>query len=348
MKDMLKKTLANDMNICRFTSETECEYHHRLIYSAGAAWVKTLVYGHSYADMKLNYNYIHSDIMYVETHLAKVLEAYLKSFDINTGWLDADGMGGIEEKARALAGQIVREVLYTYNLAKIQSRRLAPLEIQYYKYGEKLHLVRGEKSMDSTTYSVGVAQWIKDKDISEYKVDKKIVDVKGDVYYQIMDSEFAWKEVDLKSEYLVFKTGSKGVYSKCWKPAGLRDLPQGISILRLTNEYTGGYVLVKKAEDDLCMAELDPWYIEEREIYRILYALNYNNSTPAEFGAEKKEGFYILRFSGAVPNYEDRIITCCSWPYRTYNDKYSKVVPDFLWEMVEGTIMDLGIRIIYQ
>jgi hypothetical protein len=28
----------------------ECEYNQRLIYSAGAAWVKTLVYGHSYAD----------------------------------------------------------------------------------------------------------------------------------------------------------------------------------------------------------------------------------------------------------------------------------------------------------
>lgn len=348
MKDTLKKALANDMNICRFTSERECEYNQRLIYSAGAAWAKALVYGHSYADIESNKKYIHSDIMYVKTHLAKVLEAYLKSFDIKTGWLDGNGIINIEEKARALAGQIVREALYTYNLAQIQSRRLTPLQMQYYKYGEKLYLVRGEKTMDRNTYSVGTSQWVKDKDVSEYKVDKRIIDVKSDVYYQIMDSEFAWKEADLKSEYLVFEVGSKGTYSKCWKPIDFRNLSQGISILRLANEYHGGYILVKKDEDDLRMAVLDPWYIEEREIYRILYALNYKNNTPAEFRAEKKEEFYILRYSAAIPNYEDRIITCCSWPYDKYNYNYSKVVPDFLWETVENTILDLGIRIIYQ
>lgn len=348
MKDELRKVLADDMNVYRFTYETEREYNQRLIYSAGAAWAKAFVYGHSYADNKGNENYVNTDIMYVETHLSKVLKAYLNCFDIKDDWLETDGTVDVDEKARALAGHIVKEVLYTYNLAEIHSRRLSPLETQYFKYGKELYLVRGERQLSRTTYSVGVAQWVKDIDIKEYKVCRKIVDVKGEDYYQIMNSEFAWKNADLQSEYLIFETGSKGAYSKYWKPVDLDDITQQISILKLANEYNGGYLLVKRYKNELQIVELDPWYIEEREIYRILYALNYKNNTPAEFQTIKKDGFYILQFSGAIPKYEDRIIKCCSWPYKTYDDKYSKIVPGFLWGIVENTISDLGIKIIYQ
>ncbi|NLD47915.1 MAG: hypothetical protein GX660_12090 [Clostridiaceae bacterium] len=348
MKDKLRKVLADDMNVYRYTYETECEYNQRLIYSAGSAWAKALVYGHSYSDIKSNENYVNTDIMYVETHLSKVLEAYLNCFDIKDDWLETDRADNVDEKARALAGHIVKELLYTYNLAQIHSRKLSPLKTQYFKYGKELFLVRGERQFSKTTYSVGVAQWIKESDIKEYKVHRKIVDVKGEDYYQIMNSEFTWKNTDLKSEYLKFETGSKGAYSKCWKPANLDDITQQISILKLANEYNGGYLLVKRYNNELLIAELDPWYIEEREIYRILYALNYKNNTPAEFQANKKEDYYILRFSGAIPKYEDRIIRCCSWPYKTYSDKYSKIVPGFLWSIVENIISDLGIKIIYQ
>jgi hypothetical protein len=350
MKEKLRKALADDMNIYRFKDETECEYNQRLIYSAGAAWVKTLVYGHSYADNnnKNNYNYVNTDIMYVESHLSKVLEAFLKCFEINTNWLKVDGSGNVGEKARALARLIVKIVLYTYNLAEIQSRRLIPLKTQYFKYGKELYLVRGEMKTSKITYSVGVAQWVKSNDMTEYETERKIVDVKGEDYYRIMDYGFAWKKADLRSEYLIFKKGSKGAYSKCWKPVDINDIPDGINILKLADKYNGGFVLVKRDSNGLKMAELDPWYIEEREIYRILYALNYKNNTPAEFLVKKKEGHYILRYSGAIPNYENRIITCCSWPYLTYDNKYFKIVPDFLWGIVESIILDLGAKIIYQ
>jgi len=347
MKNKLKKELANNMNLYRFLNESECEYNQRLIYSAGAAWAKTLVFGHSYAENENNEDYVNVDIMYVEMHLSKVLEAYLKCFDINPDWIKVGENGDVYEKARLLASHIVQELLYTNNLAKIQSRKLIPLEIRYFKYGNELYLVRGDRRFSDNVYSVGVAQWLKDNEIAEYKVSKKIVDVEGKDYYKIMDSEFKWKKAELTSEYLIFKTGSKGFYSKSWKPFNFKDIPQGISILKLANEYNGGYVLIKQVANDLQIAELDPWYIEEREIYRILYALNYKKGTLAEFQVKQYEDYYILHYSSAIPNYEDKIITSCSWQYKTYDNKYHKIVPGFLWEVVENTILKLGIKIIY-
>ncbi len=348
MKEKLRNTLACDMNIFKFADETEREYNQRLIYSAGAAWTKTLVFGNSYTDKEENKSYINVDIMYIQTHLSKVLEAFLKCFDIDMNWIEVEGKENIEEKAMALAGQIVQEVIYTYNLAQIQSRRVVTLKTKCFKHGKDLYLVRGETPRNKTTFSVGVAQWLKSNEIVGFEVAKKIVDVKGEDYYQIIDSTFPWRRVELKSEYLIFETGSSKPYSKCWKPVDFDNLPKGISILKLADEYNGGYVLVKNTTNDLQMVELDPWYKEEMEIYRILYALNYKNQTPALFHVYRKKDFYILRCRGAVPNHEDRIIRCCSWPYKSYKNKYFRIIPEFLWCIVEKAISELGIKIIYQ
>lgn len=347
MKDKFKKILANDMNIKKFSDESECEYNQRLIYSAGAAWAKTLVFGNSYTDNKINKCYVNSDIMYVETHLSKVLEAFLKSLVVNEDWLYKDGIQKTDEGARILASQIIRDVIYTYNLAEISSRRLIPVEKQYHKYDEGLYLVRGESRFTKETYCVGVAQWIRGENTICSVLGKNMVDVKGKDYYKKMDMEFPWREADLPSEYLIFVKGSKGYYSKCWRTVDLSDLPQGINILRLASAYSGGYVLVKRKDDRVWMIELDPWYTDEKEVYRILYALNYENNTPAEFEGIKKVGYYILKYSGAIPNYENRIVMCCSWPYQTFDDRYSKIIPEFLWNIVERNITDLGIKIVY-
>lgn len=346
MKDKLIKTLASDLKVNRFIDESECEYNQRLIYSAGAAWTKTLVYGHSYADNKLSNNFINTDIMYIKTHLSKVLEAYLKCFDINLDWIESTSESDYEGHARALASQIIKEVLYTYNLAQILDRRITSVQTSFYKYSDHLYLVRGNVVNEKNVYSVGVAQWKKKDNVIDYMTERKIINVAAKDYYWIMDEEFDWKESQLNGRYLIFKVGSKGAYSRCWKPIEINEIPQGISIVRLSNEYNGGYILVKKNKDKLYIAELDPWYNRQKEIYRILYALNYKNSTPAEFKVKKKDDYYILRCMAGLPTYEDRIITCCSWPYRTFNNKYLRIVPEFLWKIVEKHMNELGIKLV--
>jgi len=347
MRNSMIQAIEDDLKIFRFAEETECEYNQRLIYSAGASWAKTLVYGHSHADSKLNDNFVHTDIMYIESLLSKVLEAYLQCFDINMDWIESGTNSGLEVYARDLASQIIKEVIYTYNLAQILSRRITPVPTLLYKYADDLYLVRGSVLSEKNVYSVGVSQWKRDEKVKEYLIDTKIVDVKGINYYRVMVEEFDWKKSELDGEYLIFKLGSKGGYSKCWKPISLNEIPQGISIIRLANEINGGFVMIKKIKDNYRINVLDPWYIEEKEIYRILYSLNYENGTPAEFKIKKKEEYYVLRCSGALPKYEDRILRCCSWPYMTYNDRYSRIVPKFLWEIVEKQISDLGINLVY-
>lgn len=346
MKNELISTLATDLKINKFSDESEIEYNQRLIYSAAAAWAKTLVYGHSYSDHALENDFVNTDIMYIQIHLSKVLEAYLQCFKINRDWIEKESDLGIKESASTLASHIIREVLYTYGLAEIFSRRITTIRTSFYKYDKDLYLIRGNAVNATNVYSVGVSQWKRDGYVENHLVNKKIIDVSGKDYYGVMEKEFDWKESNLTGGYLIFKLGSKGRYSSCWRPISLYEIPIGISILRLDDKYNGGYILVKKKEDKLLITELDPWYIEEKEIYRILYALNYYNGTPAQFIVQIREDFIILKCSSALPKYEDRILTCCSWPYINITNKYLRVVPKFLWETVEKLLTELGIKLV--
>ncbi len=346
MKNELISTLATDLKINKFSDESEIEYNHRLIYSAASAWVKTLVYGHSYSDNALENDFVNTDIMYIQTHLSKVLEAYLQCFKINRNWIDKESDLGIKESASTLASHIIREVLYTYGLAEIYSRRITPISTSFYKYDNDLYLIRGNAVNETNVYSVGVSQWKRDGSVENYLINKKIIDVSGKDYYGVMEKEFDWKESNLTGGYLVFKLGSKGRYSNCWRPISMYNIPIGISILRLDDKYNGGYILAKRNDNNLLTTELDPYYIEEKEFYRILYALNYSNGTPAEFIVQKKDDYYFLECSSALPKYEDRILTCCSWPYINITNKYLRVVPKFLWETVQKLLTELGINLV--
>ncbi len=342
MKHKLLMRIASDMNIRRFQDELDCDFNQRIIYSAGSAWAKTLVYGRSYADIKNKYDFANADIMYIQSHLARVIEGYLEIFDVNLNWLKEEKSIGLQSSS--LAGQIIEDVIYTFNLAKTNSRRIVPIQPELYKYDDKF-LVRGEWPRGKTVYSVGTAQWICTDELVEYKEDKRIIDVAGKHYYNLIEGQAEWQEEPLNASYLIFVEGEKRGYLKSWKPIDISAIPCKVVMLKLADEYNGGYFLARNGIDGVEVLKLDPWYIDEKEIYRILYAMNYHNGTPTEFHVEKHTDFYELRFSNPLPTYEDRIIKSCSWPYGTFDSKYVRIVPSFLWRIAEQALTFLGINI---
>lgn len=347
MKNKLIKSIENDLGLTRFIDELECDYFQRLIYSSGAAWAKALVYGNSYADYEAEYEYANTDIMYIESHLSKILESFLKSFKINPHWMGDKSDASYFEQARTLASCIIKDVLYSYNLAKVGSRRITSVDNSFIKYSENAFLVRGEVFKSKNIFSVGVAQWKIAENVDNYSVDRKIINVSGEDYYKIMHDEFDWWKTDLTGKYLMFQKGSIGAYSRCWKLIDIKDLSEGINILKV-DDINGGYLLTKKENGELYIVELDPWYIDKREIYRILYGLNYNNGTPAEYKIMERSDHIIVNFSSALPEYEDRIIKSCSWPYSKYDSDYSRIIPRFLWSIVEDQITCMGIKLVVQ
>lgn len=114
------------------------------------------------------------------------------------------------------------------------------------------------------------------------------------------------------------------------------------------SEFNGGYLLLEKGNSTLQIASIDPWYIETREIYRIMYALNYENGTPAKHTLRDYGEYKVLYLASALPDYENRILLSLSWPYRYFSDKYARIISNDNIQIIEKLISDIGAEFVYQ
>ncbi len=348
MKKELINKIASDLKIYKFELESEEEYNQRLIFSASAMWAKTLLYGNSINDLNDTKKYINVDKRYVTHYLSKVIVGYLNIMDINIDWIiDDEYNNSIEDKSSNLASYIIEELINTYNIADIGGGRLTlPPKKQIY-YGGNACKVLGDISHDGSLISIGSSQWKLDVDRNLYIKSKWLINIPAKEYYQFIKNSFKWKSKKLPSNYKIFRLGYTNSYSKCWRTIKFEELPNGISLLKIENQFDTGYILIKKYENDLMISEIDSWYKENKEIYRILLALNYENKTPTIFNVKDNGDYKILYLRTGIPNYEKMIITSCSWPYGKYNNEYARIIPSDIWGIVESQLNFLGITIKY-
>lgn len=346
MKKDLQRQISEDLNIHKFNNESESEFSQRLIYSAAAMWVKTLVYGNSLKDLRDEKVVKFPDIMYVQTHLKKVLETYLKCFDVNQDWLEVDKKDEMEVDS-GLAGEIIQEMIYTLEIGKINGRELCAVPVKYVKHG-RWNKVYGNRSFSDEICSVGVSQWTMANIENSFTDISRIITVDGVNYYNEMVKKFPWKRIELNSTYDIFKVGSLNRYSKCWIQYKSDRLAQGIHLLRESNQFDPGYLLIMKKDEEILVTTLDPWYSKTKEIYRIMYALNEQNGTKAQFRVKDYGEYMVFYYASALPDYENRIIHSLSWPYRDYADNCARIIPSTFWDVVEQLIKSIGVEIMYK
>lgn len=337
MIEELKRQMSCDLNIFRYENELSIEYNQRLIYSGLASWVRSLICGNSISDLTENVDKKFPDIMYVQSNLAKVAEAFLKSFDIDDTWIEAeDG----QSKANLLAGEIIQEMIYLNEIAEINGRQLAPVPIKNYSYKGWTHCY-GNDTFDRKCMTLGLSQWA-NKEIDGAEEKKRIICIKGNEYIEYMIACFEWSNARLQGEYELFRVGSEHRYSKAWIPFDDWKLQDGLHLLRDAHNFEPGYTLLRKDGNKLSTSSLDPWYVESREIYRIIYALNLFNGTPAKFRMKDMGDYFVLFYPSRLPEEENKLLFSLSWPYSSYQDKFARIFPKQVMEFVIEEIENIG------
>lgn len=345
MYSELKQRIESDLCINKFKLESEEQYNQRLIYSVLAMWAKTFVYGQPINSKENELGYIDTHILYIQSNLKRIIRAYIDIFPINITWLNKDDKD-LDESISNLASYIINELKYTYNIASLGEGRVTLPPSKNIFYSGEYEQVFGSILHNREMISVGVSQW--NKKLDNKDIDKWIINLSANEYIKFMNKTFRWKEKELKLNYFIFAPGKRKAYSKCWRELKEKNIPQGISIVKSADKFEEGYALIKKDNNSIKISELDPWYKENKEIYRILLALNYNNKTPAQFNVKNYEDYKILYMNTAIPSYENRIIISCSWPYGVYDNKYIRIIPNELWDIVQHKLSFLGIDLIEQ
>ena len=350
-KNIVRK-ISSDLNINKYNNESNEEYGNRLIYTALAAWARTLVLGKSYADLDdearyANADYHNVDIMHIQVRLTQIAYGFLMSTLHSKDWFINSR---IKDQCSDLASNIVENLIFCYELSKLNdARRLTNSPIRYANFKNNQLILGGEqwKRSGKKVISVGLGRWIQTaKSLENYKEIFNLPDYTSNEYYNILLNSALWKESNLGGQYKIFKVGTNLFYNKARYDFNISKLPQGIFLLK-NIEVDGGYILVKKDKNELYTARLDKWYCDENETYRIMYALDNNNETPAVFKVKTYDDYVVLHCHSRLPNSEMRILLMSSWPKRSYNDVFYRIIPKFLWSEIKDMLTSLGIKIEY-
>ena len=340
MEDFREK-ISRDLRIEQFHFESDRDFNQRLLISVLSEWARTLINGNSINEIGKKKQYNNVDIMYLQNNLTKIAYAYLQCWEYNEDWLEFNSLTSEKEIASDIASSIIRELLETKNLAEISSRRIVDVPHSYVKFGDWC-LVKGF-STEKDLYRIGTARW-RDK-LENVVVEKRIIDIRGDEYCEYINKNFPWRKINLSSQYLIFMPGKTGNYSKCWIPFK-EKLIRKLCIIKSADKFNTGYILLRREVDNLQGIPLDPAYISHNEIYRILYALNYSNGTPAKCKIQNLQDYIIVHLPGALPEYEQQLFLNASWPYRGYSDKYVRIIPSYLKDIVLNCLSFMGIRVV--
>lgn len=333
--------MGEDLNISKYEKETDNDYVQRVIFSASSLWVRTLIFGNN-VEEDVD---IYPDIMYVQSRLAKVINAYLESMEVNLDWISEDDDNS--NIAMKFARTVIDEMIYTFNIGKVKERQLCHVPYKEIAYGDWVQ-IRGNTNFTQDIYSIGVSQWKKKKKEVEYEVEQKIVKQNVKTYITHLRKASNWNMGKDLLTYNIFQVGFDRGYSKCWKPYVDLKVKDGFYLLKQQSEFNGGYLLLEKGNNTVQIASIDPWYIETREIYRIMYALNFANGTPAKYKLCDYGEYKVIYLASALPDYENRILLSLSWPFRYYGDKYARIISNGNIQTIEKMISDIGAELVYQ
>lgn len=346
MSNPLVKQISQDLNIHKFNDETDESFGNRLIYSAIASWVRMLVLGKSYTDLRFSEetDYPEVDINHIQNRASHVAYGLILSIPHEENWITVT----TEEQSSELASIIIGNMKFCFEISELNdSRRITTSPNRnVYLEGLRLHLggVRWNNNLN-LLYTFGFGRW------EPYGESKKnlraifnIPNANHQIYFSELIKNARWKQKQLNGNYEIFKTGSNGYYRDAWRVVDIGKIPQGISLIRNTED--GGYLLVKRAEQVLSVVLLDNWYYLEKEIFRIMYALDANFNTHAKFNAENKQDHVILHCHSKLPNAETRLLLLSSWPKRNSNDIYYRIIPALVWKQIKKVIENLGIIIV--
>ncbi|MBU3218186.1 hypothetical protein LL033_01155 [Clostridium estertheticum] len=349
MNNVLMEQLSCDLNISKFNVETEEEYGNRLIYSALVAWARVQVLGKSYTDIyyvnedKLEYHNV--DVMHIKSRLSQVAYGMLNAIPHSGKW---NKNTGFESCSNSLSSSIVEQLIFCYELSKINNRRLTPSPERVATFTINKLILGGVIWEGINLYSVGMGRWSTESELPiNYKYIFDLPTCSAIEYCKTLKKNAAWQVNELDNIYQIFKIGNDNWYSKSWADFNNNKIPKGLSLLK-SMEIDGGYFLLKNDDEGILSAKLDKWYYEEKEIYRIMYSLNSYNKTPAIFKAKKYDDYIILKLNSRIPNAEMRILIMSSWPQITYDDSFNRIIPKFLWYDVEKCLNELGVIIKFQ
>lgn len=343
MTNVLVDVLARNLQIGKFSDETKEEYGQRLIYTAVAAWVRVSLLGKSYSDLEFNSQEDSVDIMHVMNRGASAAMALICSIPHGASWLLADV---VEAQGKYVVWELIRNMVTCQEISRLKNKRRLTISPQHtFSFGDHMIATGGIEwqNESNTIQNVGLGRWMAGTGKNGKLADFMGVPVlSAEAWLNELIRDTPWKNIEILDDWYIFQPSSNEIRnSGLWRIYNPTKLPLGVS---LGKNQSQDYGLIIKRNSELQIMPLDQWFYKEKEIYRIMYALNARAGKPSFFEAQDHGDYVIAQFHSGIPIAEEKILLLASWPYQSIRDRQRRVIPNFLWPKLKAIFEHMGIQ----
>jgi len=343
MSNLLHQKIAQDLNIEQFKNEEEECYGNRLIYSAVAAWIRTALLGKSYSDISVDTAELSIDVMHLLTRIEPIAEALMSAILHADKWF-----GDVTEDSKGSV--CVKRILdYMKDCDEIavlsDRRRLTVVPQRVFHFGD-CSVNRGGvhwQIENRSLQTIGLGRWgPKTQESAGALIEElRIPGFQVEQWIDELIKDAPWSSRKPVGDFMLFTPQTGAWHRNSWKSSNISEIMQGVYLIK---NSIGAYSLLLKSGNLIKSVLFDGWYEREREICRIMYALNLRSGKPASFEVEIFDDYVITHIHSRLPRAEEKLLLLSSWPYRTIDDIYKKIIPNKLWPDIKHVLENLGVR----
>lgn len=331
-KDLLQ-TVALDLGITRYSTESNAQFNNRVIYSALACWIKAACQDQPVSGSQSE----GVSRRHIYDKCSRILSAFLCRYHSSAPWFatdDANCDAVVLLRSRLLRHQELINVGFNTNVSLST--------VRYERLSEALEAIHGRLFLPDSRYD-GIA--LTRKPIpAENTTTPKIIPVN-----QWMDEYVKtawWESYDIsKEEGLEYFDARRltRTLNKCWQSMIPQELDKLIVVRRPVNVISREYLLVNTQSNK--MHRIDPVLKEFGEHRRFMFALRAAANNPVPGQVTKYPDHVHLNIRAYLPEKETQLLEAYAWPHSSINDRLEWDMSIPIWNYISPFLTALGMAI---
>lgn len=333
MRGEIIAAMAADMNIKKFTTETDSEFVQRVLYSATACWIKAAALDRNVGDVSV-------DIGVSKKHIyeksSKLLSAMLERYPEIKYWFYMDDES--DDPIRIIRRRLVQNgdlinVGFDTNMITSSS--------SVYPIGLEAEQITGV-FFDGNIFYSGLSTIRKSANQEVTHNDETAID-----WFDDFCKTAWWESGHIENdsiEYFNCVKNAKNIHS-CWQK-NESDFFQNIRLIRITiNKTMYEYYLERIKGNNVYHHKIDPFLFEIKEHRKMMFALRKKANVPLPARITTYSDHATLNLWAHLPYEARAFLESYAWPSRNINDVLEWKFPLCLLDEVKRKLNNLGMNV---
>ena len=331
-KDLLQ-TAALDLGITRYSTESDAQFHNRVIYSAMACWIKAAC-----QDRPVGGDHTEGvSRRHIHDKCNRILSAFLRRYHSSEPWfaiedINNDAVGLL--RSRLLRHQELLNAGFDTNVALSAT--------SYIGLSVDLEVIHGMLFHPGARYD-GIA--LTRQPISSEAIDASEITTVGTWFDTYVQTAW-WEPFDVSKEdgleYFNARKATANMY-KCWETLIPKIKDKYMIARRPVNVVSHEYLILNTQNNK--MHRIDPVLKDFGEHRRFMFGLRTaaNNSVTGQI--TKYQDHVHLKMRTYLPAKETQLLETFAWPHNSIHDRLEWDMSIPVWNYIEPFLSALGMAI---